>query len=251
MKKIGSLALVLVVFVVGISGVRAATCETSEMNRLRALANNVNASYGEVAEPLDKDSYTPPDGIPIDELDEYEAYASVIDMTVTNITEEMYFEISDSNNKTPKTYYYKDTDNGKMTFRNTDLSKMNKYKIVIYSNSKDCVGQRLRTIQISIPMYNSYSEISLCKLYPEYYLCHNFVDFELPDYETFYERLNTYVAGKRKEEEKKKEEENKDKGFLNFIKENKVTVIILSIVIVAAGVGTTVVIVERKRRRVV
>ena len=47
------------------------------------------------------------------------------------------------------------------------------------------------------------------------------------------------------------EEENKDKGFLNFIKENKVTVIILSIVIVAAGVGTTVVIVERKRRRVV
>lgn len=251
MKKIGSLALVLVVFVVGISGVRAATCETSEMNRLRALANNVNASYEEVYVPIGSDTYTPPDGIPDDLDEEYEALGSVFDTSITNLTEDMYIEVTDSHDKNPKKYYYKDTENGKITFRNNNLTEINKYKIVIYSNKDDCIGQKLRTIEVKTPMYNEYSSTALCNFYPEYYLCHSYVDFELPDYETFFQRVNSYVDSKMKEEEKKKEEENKNKGFLNFIKENKVTVIILSIVIVAAGVGTTVVIVERKRRRVV
>ena len=251
MNKIKGLLLVVVLFFISSSVTYAATCDTAEENRLRSLAVKVEMSYKEAQEELPEGSYTPPDGLPIEEYDNYVGYRTYFEVKIANLTEELYVEVKNKNTGKTTTYHYSDSNNGVITF-SQDIYEMNNYTMTVYAVNTACGGKKLATSSLKTPRYNEFSEYEFCISAPEYYMCNMYVDYELPEFNEFVEKVSKYISDKEKnrEDEEKKKEEN-SRGFSNFLKENKVAIGIIVVIIIGAGVGATVVIIRRRQRRVV
>lgn len=246
MKKIGGIGVALIVFFASL-GLAKATCDTTEMNRLRSLASNVKTSYKEVFEPMEDGTFTPPDGLTDEMIEDYVAYRTLFEVYITNLTEDLYIEVKDTiSGKTTK-YTYKDSNNGTITIKNYNIEVINKYTISIYTTNTDCSNSKIRTIEMKTPRFNNYSALDYCQNNKEYYMCHMYVDYDLPPMEDFVKKINKYITDKEKKQQQE-EEDKKNQGFIEFLRENKTTIIIVASVIVVAGVGATVVIIRRRRR---
>lgn len=245
MNKFKGFFLAFVIFFVSCSLVQAA-CDTTENNRLRDLAMKVQMSYKEEKEELEPGTYFPPDGLSPEEQEEYVGYRTLFHVYVTNITEDIYVEVKNKNTGATTTYHYSDTDNGKITLKQ-EIYERNKFTLTVYADGGECNGSKLATHSLETPVFNEFSNYELCINSPEYYMCNRYVDYDLPSFTEFVEKIAKYNEDKEKKKQED-QEKNENKGFLDFIKENKLTISIVAIVIVGAGALTTVIIVKRKRR---
>jgi len=249
MKKIKVVVCTLLAFLFS-TPLAYAECDASESNKLSSLANNVNTSQEVIKKeiPLD-DSFSLPDGLTEEEIAEYKATRDYFRIYITNITEDLYVTVTNRNTKETKAYNYSDSENGTIYFDELVFIDIVNYTIEVYSsNNTGCPGKKLRTLYVTTPRYNTYSEYALCDGIEEFYLCHEYLSVET-SFENFEKLARQYRDNKLKEEEKKKEK--KEKGFLEFLKEHKGVVIIVSVVIIATGGLVTVIIVKKQRSRVV
>ncbi len=242
MKKLRMVGTFLLTFMMMIMGVSAA-CDASELNRVSSEAFKVSVTYEEVEELLEAGTYTPPDGIPEDEIDNYTTYVKYFKVYITNITEDIYVVVKDTYSNEEKTYTYQDSDNGTITIENRHIDEINEYTIKVYATNQECSRTALRTIKEKTPRYNEYYSMGICDGLEDYYLCNEYVSFDIDySFEEVADKIDSYVKGKIKEEEEKKEQ-NK-----NFFEKNRSVIIATSVVIIVAGVATTVVIIVRRRR---
>lgn len=241
MKKVKKIFVLLVMLLL-VKNVHA-ECGYETQAKLNSEAVTIKAIYEEVQKEMDRNLYMCGDGV-----DECTEYYSVLKISILNLSENFYVKVTSDNNFN-KTFYYKDAQDGIVSFELSDLTKVNTFTFNVYNTDKSGCSQKLnRTFYLTTPRLNDYYNIKLCDKIPDYYMCQKFVTFEDTGYSDFLSSVNKYYE---KQEEIK---ENTNKSFfekiINFIKENKTVFIIAGGVIIVGGV-TTVIILKKRRKDII
>ena len=208
-----------------------AKCGSSVKSKDLAAASNIKIAY----EPVE---YNPEDGT--NRLFYY------VDITIYNIPDEVYIEVH--NSKSGNTYNIdssKTNDDRAIKLRQKDTSDIVNYTFIIKARTLECYGETLRTIRLTTPKYNNYSQRAVCADIPEFYMCKTFVSYDV-DGAKF---LNNVTAYKEAQEKKGTEQAQEGKTSVTAATAKAVSkhkFLILGIVLIAAVVGTVLVI-KRKR----
>ena len=131
------------------------------------------------------------------------------------------------------------------TVQSTDM--IISFELYIYSNLNECTGELLKTIRFSLPKFNYYSQLEACNGIPEFYLCQEYINFNI-DSSKFYSEVNEY--------QKKKEDPEVENLIINdntpaqhdiaVIKKSYTKYIIGGIFLVLAIIGTIKLIKKKK-----
>ena len=136
---------------------------------------------------------------------------------------------------------------GSITLKQKAFNQIITYTFEIYgSTTSGCYSEKLRTIKLSLPKYNYYSSLEMCDGIPDYYLCKEYVDFDIDDAtatETIKKYKEKLESGELDEEEIKDNTSIFSKTISN-ISDNKY---IYAGIIVVIGVAITIVIIRRRR----
>jgi len=215
MKKILFLIILMHCFIANASALSYGGCDYSVISRLKSLVTNVNTTY----------DYRNENGI------------IYFDLTITNITPEMYFY----NNYTRKNYTYSDTNNGEITI----YGLMNSGTLKFYSNVSECNGINLGTKYYKFPTYNQYHTSELCKDIQNYSLCQKWADVNYSRSE-FQEKVEEYKKSKENIEEEI--EVQYSKSLLDIILEFYINYyyIVLGLIILVCG---TIIIVKSRNNK--
>ena len=138
-------------------------CSFTLLSDLKKIANNVDISY------------------------EYHIVDDEVsfDVTIANITEDIYFKLFGSN----ISYHYSDTDNGVITFKNY-VSGVHKF--AFYSENSECANERLSIRTVDLPYYNKYYDYEICSKVPNYKLCQKWVKYD-GTFEDFSNSVKKYI----------------------------------------------------------
>jgi hypothetical protein len=199
MKRLVYVSILVFLSIVFIN-VKAATCNETEYQQKLEIAKNIKITY----QHIDGPSY---------------------DLVITNLSKDMEL-IDDVNERFIKGtgevltlhYYYA----GVYTFR-------------VFSNSGTCKNQRIHTLMIQIPRYNTFADTDYCKDNPDFKYCDPWYKGYI-SLEMFSDGITEY----EKEKASKNQGEVKKSfllGLSDFYKDNKLYIWIgtLAIVLVASG----------------
>lgn len=152
--------------------VYALTCSNSETKDLNTIASHVKASY-ELIDNSEKKE--------VKYGDKSKTFIEpnfTFEITIYNITKEIYVKVEDDVSKETTTINYTDTTNGNYVIKNNDFGRIYKYTITIMSASSNCYGKKIRAFNLVKPKYNAYSEYTYCENSSNYY-CQKFTTKEL------------------------------------------------------------------------
>ncbi len=233
-----------VVFITNISA--ASVCSTSEQAELRNLVSNMRGTYEEAEEELDPSIYGFPDGED-ENADFIPPTRTYFNISITNLSDKFYLEVSNDNDKTKNRYDITDKDNIIM-FPWYNLESVTNFTIKVYtSDNTGCPGELMRTITLKVPRLNEYYNYELCTDIPEFSLCQKFVTYNEIDLGTFMDRIKQYITSKENNQTSNVENDNFWDSFKNFISENKYYVIGGSILLITIS-GVVVAVIVKKQR---
>lgn len=178
--------------------VRAESCDSNDIKRLKEIAKNVTVSY-----EYDEDR------------EKFGIYGSYV-ITVDGLTDELYATaIEDAN-----TYYF-NYDSEELISYNLSSSVR---EITVFSSNCD---EKIRTIDLKLPYYNFYYTYDECNGISgdDLYVCSKFLDEEL-SYSKFLNEIKKY----------KSNHDDLDKDTTNFFEKYKlyfIGVFIVAIIIIA------------------
>ncbi len=226
-------------------------CSYNEQVELNNIVSNVKATYEAVeiyaGQMYDADNPNEDGTMPLKDT-----HIKGFNISILNITEDIYVRVSNNYNDEVKTYAYKDTENGTITFQTTNNEQLITYTIEVIADKYACAGEKFRDIYLTTPIYNVYSKWKDCKENPEFYYCQEFLPSENISMDEFDVKMEAYQEQKQQEEQK--QEEQQQKSFLTKVKElyenNKLIFNSIIVVIIIAGVATTVILIKKKRSRV-
>lgn len=231
-NRIIYIVFVLALFIVG-RNVYAASCSLEEKTELRTMASNVSVSY-----------------VPVDKLmsnDEGDYYEYYLDVKIFNINSYLRVEVIDNSNHNQ---YYLDVNDvgldGAITMRQRDNEIVKNLTFNIYGASNDCYSTALRTVKLTLPKFNYYSERAICEDIPEFYLCQKYVTYDI-DSATFIENVQEYKEKYENQKENEGEENGDGSAVSKAISNVSKYRYIIAGVIVAAGIVATIIIVKKKR----
>ena len=251
MKKIKAFAFTFLLFFLSTNVY--AVCDVTETNTLNSLATNVRISYEvvQVEIPMDE-NFNPPDGVSDEDMEDYVAYQDYFRFYISNVTEELYIVVTNQETNERRTYTYDDVVDGVITFDEVVGISITNYTIEVYSSSAtNCPDSLLYTWYETTPMYNVFSESSLCVGIEEFYLCHEYLSVDT-SFENFNQLVGEYRAGHIDDNgEEITEPVEDDGGFFEFISDHLVVVIVVAVIIVAAGGLITFVVIKKQRSRIV
>lgn len=166
--------------------INAETCNSAELNSLRAQANAAEIKYYYI-----KDFSVPDDSHLIGLPNIY----NLFNISLNNLTDSIYAIVD----KTNFIYTY----NGVAEVPNVAIrgpfSGGQTYTFNFYAHTNDtCNGQLLTTKIVKLPSYNHYSKHELCKGAEEYELCNMWYEGNI-SLEKFIERVTEYKKNKEKE----------------------------------------------------
>lgn len=255
MARCKYLLLIVLLFSVFINPV-SALCNYEEQAALNKEVANVKASYEIVTKPYaDQSGCYPPEDI--ENPDDYLCKGEFIQINILNLNENMVVNVKNDFYKNKIKYVYTDTNSGTLSFilkndNNVEIAyneNIIEYTIEILASDKTgCEGSTLRTLYLTIPRYNVFSNVSPCDEMTDYYLCQKYVTYPVVTYEQFSETIAKKIAER---EEQGKENLKWYKKIWEFVVEHKTTFIVGGIVIVVAGGGATAYIIIRRRRDIV
>lgn len=207
------LSLTLLLLIVNVN----AKCGYNELSNLNNEAANVKTSY----DIIKKDIGT--EGIVI---------SRTFDITILNISENIYVKITNDYDKTSKDIYYEDTNNGIYSFNWDKSNVVTNFTIDVYaSNNTLCENDKLRSFYLSTPRYNDYSNRAICEEMSESSFCQEFVMFDDFSEIDFLEKVSSYKKETKKQEEPEPNNDNIIDKILKFVENNKI-IIIGSIVLI-------------------
>ncbi len=171
-------------------------------------------------------------------------------ISIYNLTEEFYITVSDDLTKEVLTFSSTDAEDGVVTFDRHDTSEINNLTFKVYTTSNtSCPGELYKTLYLTLPRYNEYSDRGTCEFIPDFYLCQKYVTFANVDEETFLKQVHDYEDKLIDSDGKETPQGDKDNplnNILDFI--NKYKWVFVG---VAAGgvVGVTVFLYKKKKER--
>ena len=159
-------------------------CSSADSVQLSKEAANVKIVY----EPYEHKQ----EGFDDETSPDYSLVYYMVDVKVYNLNSHMYLEV-DNGDTTYNVGVDQMNDKGEIVLRNANPNTVKKYTFKIYSNTNSCKDKVLRTIKLTVPKYNLYSDRSACDDIPEYYLCHQFINFDI-DGNNFLKNTENYKA---------------------------------------------------------
>lgn len=220
----------------------ASSCDVTEIAELNREVVNVKGSYEEIEKEFDLEKNPLPDDILDSEEEEtYVGTYSIFKVSIINLSENFYIEVSNDYNRDRYTYEYKDTQDGMVSFEWGHLDKVTNFTVKVYTSDKTgCRDELIKTITITTPRLNEYYDYSLCSQAEGYYLCDKYVQYGEVDFQTFIRNVTRHIENKETAEKEK--EDNED-----FVKKHGVALLVGAIVVVGITAGVVVVIVRKRR----
>lgn len=212
-------------------------CTPSDSILMNSVARQVKINY----EPIKQ----------VDPNDEYITYY-MVDIKVYNLTPGLNMVVTnDSGNMYAVNSDLNADKNGVITLRVTEPDRIKKFTFDIESE-KLCYGKKLRTIELTIPKYNIYSQREICSDIPTFYLCREYINFDI-DAEKFIETVENYKERLAKKEIKNPEKKanvinNTVDSTLSTISDYKYPIVGT---IILVGIIITVIIIRNHRKKVI
>ena len=109
-----------------------------------------------------------------------------------------------------------------------------------------CNGRELRKLSLTIPKYNYYSQRSVCKEVPSYYLCQKYINFDV-DSTKFLDNVTKYKEKGNKNTDKESTNSQKTVNkTINTISNNKYLIVAI---IIAAGIVASYFVIKTNKRK--
>lgn len=210
-------------------------CTAMQLGELREIAANIKVTYV----PKTVIEKTPEDI----ETGATSYTAKYLDIKVYNMHSKLYLEVSNNEGYEVLATINDLSKDGTITFRQDTLDRKVNYVFTVKSAEYGCNNQVLRTVKLTLPIYNAYSQLDICSDIPDYYLCQEFITSPV-DGATFYMKVDAYKE-KLAEQGDGKGEDNTGTINKTFANASKYKYLVVGI-IVALGVIITIVIVKRK-----
>lgn len=236
MKKILTFLTLLLTFIC--LTVDAEECTYAEKQQLNTAASHIKVEYEE------KTGHYEDGGCDGDTCDDAYNYFQV---SILNLTDDMYAVVSNNYNKDVIYLYASDADkNGVVKFDWLYVMKKVTFTIKIYgSNDTNCYGTLIKTYTKALPRLNEHYFDDTCREIPDSDICQKYVFYDEIDYAKFYRIAQDEIEQKKA---KQKEKEEKEKTFLekvdDFIDKYKYYFIGGGVVVI--GVGAIIVIKRKK-----
>ena len=232
-NKILLLIIMMLAFILGIGNVKAeGACSTTDLNNLRQEAANVKATY-----------------IPNEVTDDDGAGRSVLDLKVYNVTPQMVLQYTYSGKGIQDGSFIRTASDigkdGAITVRQSSYGMVITYVIKVLANYGSCTDQTLKTIRVSLPIFNYYSLLDVCDGIQDYYLCQPYVMTQYTGAD-FFDKVETYRTKMLENNAIETEDDNNSIMTAAFTGVKKHKYLVVG-VIVAIGVVATVVILKRKK----
>ena len=184
--------LIIITFMLSLmNNVYAEDCDSTDIKRLRVLANDVDISYEYNDDIYDDDGFLI-----------YDTYKVII----SNLSDELYV-IESKTNLDLRNYSVND---GSITI---DRLYSGNKSFKIYS--RNCSNKLLKTYSIKLPKFNNYSTDPNCEGHENLDICQKFYDSSNVDYYEFMEMINN--SDNKDTDDNKSKDENK---YIKFIKDN-------------------------------
>lgn len=215
-------------------------CTFARKDELRATAANVVVSYipVEVKETIKSELTSGETG---------ELIKHYLDIKIYNVNTKLIIKAKDIElNQEQLLNFYNLGSDGAITIRvPASTEQVRNWEFKIYSYKYNCFTDPIRTIKLTLPMYNINSDLNICDDIPDYYLCRQFVTSQT-DSEEFYKYVNAY---KEKLEIREQNNESMTVNGINKvvskIKDYKYFIVIILIVI--GIVITTIIVLKQKK----
>ena len=232
------LLFIVMCFFLLVTTAKAAQCTNEEKVKLKKEASQVKMVLKEVEEEMDPSKYYLTDGY------DGPVYTYYFDVSLTNITDDMFVEITNNKDGDKITNVTNPPKNGIISFNWDDIYEITKFTYTIYAKSgSTCAGEKLFVGNYTAPKYNYYAGATACNGVEDYKYCSKFIYEDVNDND-IYKNIKNYKKAKQIEEEKKSN--SWTEKAKRFIKEHKVLVIAGAAIIV--GGGTAVILKQRKKR---
>lgn len=232
MKKGLKFVPILILFIFLNIKVDAATCDGTTKKNLKQEAQHIN-----VTAELQKPSTEPG----------AEKTLYSYDVRVLNVSKNLTYEIGSW------TYNYTDSVDGELYVKNAYMMGGYKVAIKIYaSNQTKCTGELMRTIYVSLPRYNIYSERKECEGLTDYAICKRTANTEKITEEQFLKKIEEAKNKKAEAEKGKKDDDiEKDKfDFIKFFDEYKSIIIPVSVIVVILLIILIIIKLNKSKKRI-
>ena len=237
-------------------------CSTDELKEIIASASKISGTYSKQSKQVPMENADDPEMSPLYFPDGTQTY-NYLELLIKGITDDVYVKITNNYNDEVKTIKASDLDeSGEFRYEAPTMDEKVEYVINVYSNKYDCVDEVVRKVAFTTNIYNNYSEMLACVMYPNYPNCSIFIPDAIT-YDQFDKGLTEYQKKNKVDENqvqanlinafyeqnivtaedvKNNELVSQQKGMkktLRIIKENVDLIIIASVVI---GIGVLVVV---------
>lgn len=134
-------------------------------------------------------------------------------ISIYNISPDLSVSITENVLGSNTNVTYNMTNDGVYTFENDDFGRIYNYTFTVKSANSACMGSMIRTLRLTKPRYNAYSEFNYCKNSSTYY-CQRFVghDLSIKDTNDFLNKIDV--------NNKNEKEQNGEKTFVELFKED-------------------------------
>ncbi len=248
MKRLNKFLFLLVMIIFSLfimdKNVKAAgetQCSLVEKNELKTKAANIKINYEiNTTEKKVKDTNG----------EELTVPTRSVDIKIFNITSDLFITMDSSNQnvsmESKRINYTMMGADGAITLRLPSLDIISEYIFDIYTFSDNCQGDVVRTIKLTIPKYNVYSQLEACSGIESYYLCQEYITFDVnPD--TFYEKVNDFKENGQVTADDLINQQNLANNIV--IKSPTAKYIIIGLIIVAGIVATYFILRKNKKER--
>ena len=160
-------------------------CTPTQLSELRSMAANVKVTYVPVTEA---EKLTTPNG------ESGAEYVSkrYLDIKIFNLNTKLI--VNAKNGIDSFTITSNDIGgDGAVTIRQPASTSAINYEFEVTSLLYGCSLETLRTIKLTLPKYNYYSQLDVCDDIPDYYLCQPYTTYSV-DGGTFYDKVDEYKA---------------------------------------------------------
>lgn len=210
-------------------------CTVMEKTDIKTKASNIRVTY-----------------VPIVVNNDNDTTSRAIDLKIYNVTSDVFLTVSSSSSNVTideiQLDYRRIGPDGSITLRIPSVTEVAEYKIEVFTRGTFCSGEVVRTIKITIPKYNFYSQLEACDGISEFYLCQEYITFNI-DKSSFYTQTASY-------KEKKENPELADiiindstsAREINALDNSKRKYLIVGLVI-AGGVVATFIIIQKNKEK--
>lgn len=217
-------------------------CTPTQLSELRRAASNIKVTYVPTTIKEQSNNLSPETGTNV-------LTAKYLDIKIYNVADGINIKVSNSGNNVESletNISSRDIGNdGAITLRQSALDVVVDYTFEIYSLSYGCSLQTLRTIKLTLPRYNFYSQLDACSEIADYYLCQEYTTFEV-DGATFYDKVAEYKKKLESQEIIDDDEDNTGVISKTMSTVSKYKYFVVGLIVVI-GVVITIFILKRKR----